>query len=165
MLFLFEEIYFLFLTEGSEVKPVKFSLGSGCLVRDEFLVIFKGDHVLIYVYIFEVCHCWALYCTALRSFNLIYLGSIFSVALLESCDNFPESYHVLQNDHFRQPLQSKGSFDSSESNEDTSSYHVQNLQLLRHENILVVWMTVIGSFWRARRCSSVESGNVPLHPQ
>ena len=89
------------------------SRGSGCLVRDEFLVICKGHHVLIYVYIFEICRCWALYCTALRSFNLIYLGSIFE-------QNFRESYHVLQNDHFRQPLQSKGSFDSSESNEDTS---------------------------------------------
>ena len=163
------------------MKPVKFSRGSGCLVRDEFLVIFKGDHVLIYVYIFEICRCWALYCTALRSFNLIYLGSIFSVAFLESCDNFPESYHmccrmiilanlcspmdplIAENPTKTQAVHSKMSMEKHRNA--YLPYHVQNLQLLRHENILVVWMTVNDSFWRARRCPSVESANVPLHPQ
>ena len=27
---------------------------SGCLASDEFLVIFKGDHILIYMYIFAI---------------------------------------------------------------------------------------------------------------
>ena len=36
------------------VKPVKFTRDSGCLARDEFLVIFKGDHILIYMYIFAI---------------------------------------------------------------------------------------------------------------
>ena len=36
------------------VKPVKFTRDSGCLALDEFLVIFKGDRVLIYMYIFAI---------------------------------------------------------------------------------------------------------------
>ena len=36
------------------LRPVKFTQDSGCVARDEFLVIFKGDHVLIHVYI---CNC------------------------------------------------------------------------------------------------------------
>ena len=35
----------------SVVRPVKFTRDSGCLARDEFLVIIKGDHILIYLYI------------------------------------------------------------------------------------------------------------------
>ena len=52
--FFFGERYFLFLTEVSVVKPVKFSRDSGCPARDEFLVNFKGDHILIYMYIFAI---------------------------------------------------------------------------------------------------------------
>ena len=45
-------------------KPVKFTRDSGCLASDEFLVVFKGDHNLIYMYICNyvtVGHCIALY--------------------------------------------------------------------------------------------------------
>ena len=31
------------------VKLVKFTRDSGCLTCDEFLVIFEGDHILIYM--------------------------------------------------------------------------------------------------------------------
>ena len=34
------------------VKPVKFTRGSGCVARNEFLVIFKGDHFLIYMHLY-----------------------------------------------------------------------------------------------------------------
>ena len=34
------------------VKPVKFTRDSGCLARDEFLVISEGDHMLIYIFVF-----------------------------------------------------------------------------------------------------------------
>ena len=33
------------------VKQVKFTRDSGCLTRDEFLVIFEGDDIMIYMYI------------------------------------------------------------------------------------------------------------------
>ena len=48
------------------VKSVKFTRDSGCLARNEFLVISEGDHTLIYIFVFffSVC-CWALYCTTL----------------------------------------------------------------------------------------------------
>ena len=36
------------------VKPVKFTRDSGCLARDEFLVNFKVDHILIYMYIIAI---------------------------------------------------------------------------------------------------------------
>ena len=38
----------------SVVKPFKFTRDSGCLARDEFLLVFKGDHILIYMYIFAI---------------------------------------------------------------------------------------------------------------
>ena len=43
------------------VKPVKFTRDSSCLTRDEF-VIFEGDHIMIYMYMFllllgTVLHC------------------------------------------------------------------------------------------------------------
>ena len=37
--------------EVSVAKPVKFTRESGCLTRDEFLVIFEGDDTMIYMYI------------------------------------------------------------------------------------------------------------------
>ena len=33
------------------VKQVKFTRDSGCLARDEFLVISEGDHMLIYIFV------------------------------------------------------------------------------------------------------------------
>ena len=41
------------------VKPVKFTIDSGCLARDEFLVISEGDDMLIYIFVifFIVGHC------------------------------------------------------------------------------------------------------------
>ena len=36
------------------IKAVKFTGDSVCLARDKFLVIFKGDHILIYMYIFAI---------------------------------------------------------------------------------------------------------------
>ena len=63
MLFFVEEIYFLFYTEVSVVKPVKFTQDSG-LARDEFLVIF-GSYPDIHVRICNYCviagHCIALH--------------------------------------------------------------------------------------------------------
>ena len=52
--FFFGERYFLFQTEVSVVKPGKFTRDSGCRARDEFLVMFKGGHILIYMYIFAI---------------------------------------------------------------------------------------------------------------
>ena len=40
--------------EVSVVKPVKFTRESGYLTRDEFLVIFEGDDIMIYMYIFAL---------------------------------------------------------------------------------------------------------------
>ena len=45
---------FSILIEVSVVKPVKFTRDSGCLAHDEFLVNFKGDHILIYMYIIAI---------------------------------------------------------------------------------------------------------------
>ena len=62
--FFFEERYIPFETEVCVAKPVKFTRNSGCLPRDEFLVIQKGDHILMYIYICNcviVGHCVALY--------------------------------------------------------------------------------------------------------
>ena len=36
------------------MKPVKFTPDSCYLARDEFLVILKVDHILIYMYIFAM---------------------------------------------------------------------------------------------------------------
>ena len=36
------------------VKPVKFTRDGSCLARDKFLVIFKGDGILIHEYIFAI---------------------------------------------------------------------------------------------------------------
>ena len=33
------------------VKPVKFTRDSGCLARDDFLVISEGDYMLIYIFV------------------------------------------------------------------------------------------------------------------
>ena len=45
--------YFLFLSEVGIVKPVKSTRDSGCLARDELLVISKGDHKLIYIFLYN----------------------------------------------------------------------------------------------------------------
>ena len=55
--------YFLFLPEFKNGKPVKFTRESGCLARDELLVISKGGHKLIYIFLFFCVCSWALYCT------------------------------------------------------------------------------------------------------
>ena len=41
------------------VNPVKFTRDSGCLARDEFLVISEGDHIWMYIFLFFfiVGHC------------------------------------------------------------------------------------------------------------
>ena len=41
------------------VKPVKLTRDSGCLARDDFLVISEGDHMLMYIFVifFIVGHC------------------------------------------------------------------------------------------------------------
>ena len=48
------------------VKPVKFTRDSGCLARDEFLVISEGDPMLRYIFVFfffivEHCTVFSLY--------------------------------------------------------------------------------------------------------
>ena len=62
-IFFFEERYFIF--KVSVVKQVKFRRDSNCLASDEFLVIFKGGHILTCMYIFANCvivgHCIALH--------------------------------------------------------------------------------------------------------
>ena len=69
--FIFEERYFIF--KVGVVKQFKFRRGSVCLASDEFLVIFKGDHILICMYIFAiVCYCWALYYAAQRSLYRVF---------------------------------------------------------------------------------------------
>ena len=50
----FQERYFLFKTEVSVVKPVKFTRDRGSLACDEFLAIFKGDLHDIHVH---TCYC------------------------------------------------------------------------------------------------------------
>ena len=57
--------YFLFLPEVGIVKTVKFTRDSGCLARDELLVISKGDHKLIYIFLFFAFFGTVLYCIAL----------------------------------------------------------------------------------------------------
>ena len=54
MFFFFQERHFLFETEISVVKLVKFTRDSGCLARDDFLVIFKEDHILMYMCTFAI---------------------------------------------------------------------------------------------------------------
>ena len=63
----------LFLPQVSIVKPVKFTRDSGCLARDELLVISKGDHKLIYIFQFflffggsTVRHCTSWCCKLIR---------------------------------------------------------------------------------------------------
>ena len=57
--------YFLFLPEVGIVKTVKFTRDSGCLARDEPMVISKGDYKLIYTFLFFLYFLsTVLYCTA-----------------------------------------------------------------------------------------------------
>ena len=57
--------YFLFLPEVGIVKTVKFTRDSGCLARDEPMVISKGDYKLIYTFLFFFYFLsTVLYCTA-----------------------------------------------------------------------------------------------------
>ena len=68
--FFWIERYFLFLPEVCIVKPVKFTRDSGCLAIDELLVISKGDHKLIYLFLFfwhsTVRHCTSWCCKLMR---------------------------------------------------------------------------------------------------
>ena len=63
--FLLKKKNFLFLPENGIVKPVKFTGDSGCLARDELLVISKGDHKLIYIFQFFWVGGTVRYCTGL----------------------------------------------------------------------------------------------------
>ena len=73
--FFVEKKSFLFLPEVGIVKEVKFTRDSGCLARDELLVISKGDHKLKYIFHFFFFFfffffwgggdCTVLHCTAL----------------------------------------------------------------------------------------------------
>ena len=47
------------------VKLVKFTRDSGCLARDDLLVIFKGDHIPIYTFTIAIVLLLAtvLHCT------------------------------------------------------------------------------------------------------
>ena len=59
--------YFLFLSEVGIDKALKFTRDSGCLTRDEVLVISKGDYKLIYIFLFFCVffeHCTVLHCTS-----------------------------------------------------------------------------------------------------
>ena len=57
--------YFLFLLEVGIVKTVKFTRDSGCLTRDEPMVISKGDYKLIYTFLFFFFLSTVLYCTSM----------------------------------------------------------------------------------------------------
>ena len=64
--------HFLFLPEVGIVKPAKFTRDSGCLARNELLYISKGDHKLIYIFLFFLGGEGrgggaVLYCTALAA--------------------------------------------------------------------------------------------------
>ena len=52
--FSFSKRDIFYFTEVSVVKSVKFTQDSGCPARDEFLVNFKENHILIYMYAFAV---------------------------------------------------------------------------------------------------------------
>ena len=54
----------LFQPEVGVVKPVKFTRDSGCLARDQFLVIFEGDHMLIYIFVILLLLGTVLHCTS-----------------------------------------------------------------------------------------------------
>ena len=46
------------------VKPVNLTCGyTGCLARDEFLVISEGDYMLIYIFVIFLLLGTVLYCT------------------------------------------------------------------------------------------------------
>ena len=72
------------------VKPVKFIRNNGCLARNELHVAFKGYHILIYKYIFEIVllfgHCITLY-------NIVCVGYYQScINQSQFSHNFPKSY-------------------------------------------------------------------------
>ena len=50
--YFFSKRYFLFQPEVAVVKPVKFTLDSGCLARDQFLA--RGSYVDIHICNFVV---------------------------------------------------------------------------------------------------------------
>ena len=54
----------MFQPEVGVVKPVKFTRDSGCLARDQFLVIFEGDHMLIYIFVILLLLGTVLHCTS-----------------------------------------------------------------------------------------------------
>ena len=56
--------YFLFQPEVGVVKPVKFTRDSGCLARAQFLVIFVGDHLLMYIFVILLLLGTVLHCTS-----------------------------------------------------------------------------------------------------
>ena len=58
------------------VKPVKFTRDSGCPARDEFLVNFKENHILIYMYIFAI---------------VLLLGTVFSTLHYVVCVGYFQS--------------------------------------------------------------------------
>ena len=47
-------------------RDMKFTRGSCCVARDEFLVTFKGDHILINMYISYLQRVIVGHCIALR---------------------------------------------------------------------------------------------------
>ena len=65
------------------VKPVKFTRESGCLARDEFLVISEEDHMLTYIFVidFIVGHCttlhWLVWGICSRELSRINFGITF----------------------------------------------------------------------------------------
>ena len=62
------------------VKPVKLTRDSGCLARDEFLVISEGDHMLLgtALYFHFICRPMLMQCMTLVSFRLFpkHLGNL-----------------------------------------------------------------------------------------
>ena len=82
--------YFFFLPEVGIIQPLKFTRDSGCLSRDELLVIGKGDHKLICIFLFfvpfffwgggrTVPHCTSWCCKLIRiSFGITLLKQLFT---------------------------------------------------------------------------------------
>lgn len=62
--YFFSKRYFLFQPEVGVVKLVKLTRDSGCLARDQFLVIFEGDHMLIYIFVILLLLGPVLHCTS-----------------------------------------------------------------------------------------------------
>ena len=75
------------------LKPVKFTRDSGCLARDEFLVISEGDHMLRYIFIIFLLLSTVLYFHFICRPMLVHRMTLVSFRLLrENLGNLREFF-------------------------------------------------------------------------